>query len=416
MNDNIYTSTLPSGMRFIVQRARTAGVYLGVAVACGTRDEKPQESGMAHFTEHMTFKGTARRSAMQIISRLEGVGGELNAYTGKEETVYYAAVEPCHLRRAVDLLLDIVFDSVYPQAEMEKEVEVVCDEIESYNDNPSELIFDDFEALVFGQQNPLGRNILGDARMLRQHTHYGMAAFARRGYRADNACFFVYGDVDALKVERMVRSVEVALPHRAKAACQGEPPALPEAEPPISATDSVEDRGSHQAHFMLGTRTVGMKHPDRLALQLLNNILGGPGLNSRLNLSLRERHGLVYTVESNYTGYTDTGVWSIYLGCDHDDVRRCRRLAMHELDRLCQSPLRPLVLAAAKRQMLGQLALGYDQHEGVALGMGKAFLHYGTYKTKEQITSELEALTADKLHEVACKTFNPNRMITLLYR
>lgn len=413
MTNDIYTFALPCGLRVIVNRKATAGVYLGIAIGCGTRHEKPHESGMAHFTEHMTFKGTQRRTAMQIISRLEGVGGELNAYTGKEETVYYAAVEPKHLNRAIDLLLDIVFCSTYPQAEMEKEVEVVCDEIESYNDSPSELIFDEFEALLYGAGNPLGRSILGQANILRSHTSHDMTSFARRGYRPDNACLFVYGDVKPQDVERAISKAMPAIPayglSLSTAAASTEPLILPEAQ------EQTVNKGVHQAHVMIGTRTVGMKHPDRLAVQLLNNILGGPGLNSRLNLALRERNGLVYAVESNYTGYTDTGIWSIYLGCDHSDVRRCRRLAMHELDRLCQAPLRPSTLANAKRQMLGQLAISYDQHEGVALGMGKTFLHYNGYRTQQQIADALEAITADTLHRVASELFKKSDISTLIY-
>lgn len=404
---------IDNGLRVVIQAQDTAGVYCGIAVDAGTRDELEHESGMAHFTEHMTFKGTRQRSAIQIINHLEGVGGELNAFTGKEETVYYCAVQPQHLNRALDLLADIVFNSTYPQNEMEREAEVVIDEIESYNDSPAELIFDEFESIIFPCHG-LGRNILGEAEALRHHTSEAMKHFTRRLYCNDRTVLFVCGPVNESKVLSKINRLFTAssLPN-----LQTVSRSITRVEPSsyTPQTRSVE-RGVHQAHVMIGTRAMAVPHPDRMALVLLNNILGGPNMNSRLNLSLRERSGLVYTVESNYTGYTDTGLWSIYFGCDQKDLHRCQRLAMREMDRLMQSPLSAQALAKAKQQLIGQLALSYDQHENIATGMGKTFLHYNTYLSSQEIVERINALTAPHLQDVAQRVFNPQSLSTLIYK
>lgn len=410
---------LDNGLRCIIAPAQTAGVCCGIAVDAGTRDELAEESGMAHFTEHMTFKGTKRRSALQIINRLDGVGGELNAFTGKEETIYYASVEPAYLSRALDLLFDIVFCSRYPDSEMAREAEVVIDEIESYRDSPAELIYDDFEALLF-PSHPLGRNILGEAEALRTHTSAKMHAFTDRLYRTDQAVLFVRGPVNPAQVMRAAKRAVAQIGEAATALAptsRRERSSLYTArhEETSNATETIVKRDVHQAHVMTGSISLPVSHPDRLALVLLNNLLGGPGMNSRLNLALRERAGLVYTVESNYTGYTDTGVWSIYYGCDVADIKRCRRLVACELDRLCQSALTPTALAAAKRQMRGQLALSYDQAESIATGMGKTYLHHNLYRTMPQIVERIEALTAQTLLNVAQRTFAPEALRTLIY-
>ena len=431
--------TFPNGLRAIIANRPSAGVYCGIAVDAGTRDELPNESGIAHFTEHMTFKGTHRRSALQIINRLEGVGGELNAYTGKEETVYYSAVEPKHLPRALDLLFDIVFNSTYPEEEMRREAEVVADEIESYNDSPSELIFDEFDSLLF-PNHPLGRNILGDAAALRSHTHAVMSSYAARLYRPDNAVIFISGPVDEDKILRHLEPRVAALmppPPFVHTEAASSIPATPisgeatptrpattetpplhlqprEAPAPTVPEDKTVSRNVHQAHVLIGGRSLPASHPERMALVLLNNILGGPGMNSRLNLSLRERSGLVYTVESNCTSYTDCGVWSVYFGCDKSDIRRCRGLVMRELDRLMQSPLSERTLSAAKRQLCGQLALSYDQHEGIATGMGKTFLHYGIYRTAPEIIERIQDVTSSRLQDMAQLTFSNLSSLTYI--
>jgi len=416
------TAQLPNGLRIILAPSVTEVVYAGVAVATGTRHELDSESGMAHLVEHMTFKGTSRLSSTQILSRMESVGADLNAYTGKEETVYYSSFLRQHLRRALPLLMDIVFNSTYPQTELEKEVEVVIDEIESYNDSPAELIYDDFEALLF-PEHPLGRSILGKADRLRQYKSEDLLRFARRCYSPERAVLFVKGNVSMKEVRKALSSnCPSALLMKEGAECMGQK------DIPISPKEtdtsfigkvggeSIIPKNVHQAHVMLGARAYSATDERYYGLALLNNLLGGPAMNSRLSLSLRERAGLVYTVESNLTAYTDTGVWSVYFGCDAADVRRCLRRVHRQLRRLIDAPLSPTALAAAKRQFIGQIGIGYDHFENVALGMGKRYLLYNQALTPEDIYAAINALTANQLQSIAADIFNPDHLTTLIYQ
>ena len=409
MNYNI--QTLNNGLRVIHLPSSSPVIYCGYQIAAGTRHELPGEEGLAHFCEHMTFKGTRRRTALQIINALEGVGGELNAFTTKEDTVYYAAVMNNHLTDAIDVLTDIVFNSQYPQAEIDKEVEVICDEIESYNDSPAELIYDDFENLIF-QDHPLGHNILGEADQLRRYTSADALRFVGRCYQPANAIFFAYGSLD---FKRLVKRLEHMADNCRPRAVQSFTLASPEGEYDAPAR-IVRDRGTHQAHVMIGTKAYDIHHPNRMALYLLNNILGGPGLNSRFNLSLREKHGLVYTVESSMVNYSDTGIWSVYFGCDHKDVKRCCQLVRRELDAVMNKPLSKTRLAAAKQQIKGQIAIACDSREQFALDFGKSFLHYGWEKDVDRLFRNIDALTAAQLQQVARELFVPERLTTLIYQ
>ena len=419
MTSDFTTFNLPSGLRIILAPSATDVVYAGIAVATGTRHELDSESGMAHLVEHMTFKGTRHLSSVQILNRMESVGGDLNAYTGKEETIYYATFLRQHLRRAIPLLLDIVFGSTYPQEELEKEREVVIDEIESYNDSPAELIYDDFEALLF-PNHPLGRNILGDAERLRQYTSADLQSFVRRTYRPDHAVLFVKGKVAIEEIQKLISSHKAYEAHKAHEPYEPYKPHEPhtpyEAHTPQSSQESILSRHCHQAHVMLGARAYSATDPRYIGLFLLNNLLGGPAMNSRLSLALRERTGLVYTVESNLTAYTDTGVWSVYFGCDHADVRRCLRLVHQELRRLCDAPLSPRTLATAKRQLKGQMGIGADNFENAALGLAKYYLHTGRALTLQQRFAEIDALTAQQLHDIAREVMDPNHLTTLIYQ
>ena len=346
-------------------------------------------------------------SALQIINAIEGVGGELNAFTQKEDTVYYCAIKRQHLARAVDVLTDIVFQSEYPQQEVEKECEVVCDEIESYEDSPAELIYDEIENILF-EGHPLGHNILGTAQQLRSYTSEDARRFARRYYCPDNCVFFASGDVDFRQLVRIlsksVGPMDVTVP---------DIPAKPLAA--ASGTPIIRQRGTHQAHVMMGTRAFAADDPRRWSLYLLNNILGGPGLNSRLNLSLRERRGLVYTVESTMQSYSDTGLWCVYFGCDQADVKRCLRLVHSELDRLTAQPLSSTRLQAAKRQIEGQLAIAADSREQFALDFAKNFMHHGTERDLNDIMAHINALTAADLQQTAAEIFVSDRLTTLIY-
>lgn len=404
------TATLDNGLRAIHCPSASPVVYCGYEVCAGTRDEKEGEEGMAHFCEHTTFKGTRHRSAMQILNRLESVGGDLNAFTNKEDTVYYSAILKNHFPRAVDLLTDIVFGSTYPQAEIDKEVEVICDEIESYNDSPAELIFDDFENAIFAG-HPLGHNILGSADTLRTYTTADAMRFTQRYYRPENTVFFVYGDVDFKSVVRQLKRATSAFP-----AAQPLIDVTPSITlPPYQPRHIVHDKGTHQAHVMVGNRAYSAHDSHRLPLYLLNNILGGPGMNARLNISLRERNALVYTVESSMVSYSDTGLWCTYFGCDPKDVKKCLRLVRREFDRVMDRPLSESQLKAAKRQIKGQIGVACDNRESFALDFGKAFLHYGWLKDVEKLMADIDNVTAREIQQAALDIFDPDRMTTLIY-
>ncbi len=412
MDYNIFT--LPNGLRIIHLPSTSPVLYCGYGINVGTRDELPGEEGLAHFCEHTTFKGTARRKAWHILNCLERVGGDLNAFTTKEDTVYYASILGEHLARAVDLLTDIVFNSSYPQQEIDKEVEVICDEIESYNDSPAELIYDDFEGMVF-RSHPLGHNILGQAEQLRTYTTADALRFTRRYYRPDNAVFFAYGDIDFQKLVKLLQ--------RATSGLEGNStPKITTSEnstadlPAYSPQELTVDRNTHQTHVLIGTRTYSVFNEKRMALYLLNNILGGPGMNARLNMSLRERNGLVYTAESSMVNYSDTGVWSVYFGCDTHDLARCRRLVRKELDRLMLRPMSLSQLSAAKKQLKGQVAVASDSRESFALGFAKSFLHYGWKKDVARLFAQIDALTPGELQAVANEVFAKEQLTTLIFR
>jgi predicted Zn-dependent peptidase len=408
------THTLPNGLRIIHAPNQSAVAYCGFAIDAGTRDEADNEQGMAHFVEHLIFKGTQKRHAWHILNRMEHVGGDLNAYTNKEDTVYYAAVLGTHLPKAVDLLTDIVFHSTYPQAEISKEIEVVCDEIESYNDSPAELIYDEFENIIFAGHD-LGHSILGTAEQLRTYTSDSIKRFASRYYKPSNAVFFAYGNVDFNKLVRMLT--------RATSDFADAKPNLEDCKldgmarlPQYIPTKKVIDKGTHQAHVMIGTRTFSIHEEKRIALYLLNNILGGPGMSARLNLALRERRGLVYTVDSSMTSYSDTGAWSVYFGCDPHDISKCQKLVMAELQRVADKPLTPLQLATAKRQIKGQIAIACDNRESYALDLGKSYLHYGWEKDIDRLFAQIDKLTADDIQQVAKDVFAPEKLSVLVVK
>ena len=406
------THTLENGLRIIHLPSAEQVIYCGYQVAAGTRDELSGEEGLAHFCEHMTFKGTERRNALQIINSLEQLGGELNAFTNKEDTTFYAAIQKEHIAKAVDLLTDIVFHSTYPQHEIDKEVEVICDEIESYNDSPAELIYDEFENILFAG-HPLGHNILGKAEQLRTYKTEDALRFVRRYYRPDNAIFFAYGNLD---FEQLVKSLEFKVYGLKMITPTIDISSINHKLSTINPQLITKDIGSHQAHVMLGTRGYDIHHPLRIPLYLLNNILGGPGMNARLNLSLRERNGLVYTVESTMVSYSDTGIWSIYFGCDPHDINKCLRLVRRELDKVMEKPLSESQLRAAKRQLKGQIAIACDNREQFALDFGKSFLHYGWEKDVTSLFDNIDKVTAADIQTVAQELFTPERLTTLIYK
>lgn len=448
------TYILDNGLRIIHLPSDSKVVYCGYQINAGTRNEEPGEEGLAHFCEHVTFKGTERRKAWHILNCLESVGGDLNAYTNKEGTVYYSAILKEHIARAVDLLTDIVFHSVYPQAEIDKEVEVICDEIESYNDSPDELIYDEFENIIF-KGSPLGHNILGTAEQVRSFKTEDALRFTRKLYRPDNAIFFAYGDIDFKKLVKLIRKAladddsgkvaenaansvgklaEEKLPQISQITqISGDensitteksvssvksvgPENYPSVGKEIAGQTIVMQKNTHQAHVMIGTRAYDVNDSRRMPLYLLNNMLGGPGMNAKLNLALREHNGLVYTVESTMVAYGDTGIWSIYFGCDEHDVKRCLRLVRKELDKFMQKPLSEAQLKAAKKQIKGQVGVACDNRENFALDFGKSFLHYGWEKNVDRLYEQVDEITAEQIQAVAQELFDKDRLTTLIFR
>lgn len=402
-------ATLDNGLRIIHLPNTSKIAYCGYQIKAGTRNEKPGDEGLAHFCEHVTFKGTQTHTSTAIINKLESVGGDLNAFTNKEDTVFYSAIPVEHFAKAVDVLSDIVFYSIFPQAEIDKEVEVICDEIESYNDSPAELIYDEFENLVF-KGHPLGHNILGSADRVRSFATADAMRFTQQYYRPDNAIFFVYGNID---FKRLVKTLEKLTPKQQQESLADEAQMVANGRLPEL---TILNHDTHQAHVMIGNRAYSATHPLRIPLYLLNNMLGGPGMNARLNVILRERRGLVYSVESSMVRYGDTGLWAVYFGCDPHDVNRCVRLVKSEFKRLMEKPLSEKTLAAAKKQIKGQLAVACDNNENFAIDFGKSFLHFGDEKDIEKLYQKIDAVTAEQIQQVAKEIFDKDSLATLVIK
>lgn len=427
---SISTYTLSNGLRVIARRVDSDIVYCGYSIKAGARNEQKGEEGLAHFCEHMTFKGTETLSPLKIINALDSVGGELNAYTAKEETCYYAAIMRQHFRKAVNLLTDIVFNSIYPQTEIEKECEVVCDEIESYRDSPAELIYDDFEnemfgsavdantsadGMMFGSRASLGHNVLGDKDTVRSFTTADCQRFTSRLYTPDRAVFYVLGDVDVEKVIPLLEKTpctpqQVTTTHPSPTSHHS----TPATHHPPGIITKTED--THQAHVMMGTVITDRIEDWRMPLYLANNILGGPSMNSRLNISLREKRGLVYTVESLMTSYTDTLLWTTYFGCDHHDVRRCMRLVNSELQRLRRAPLSLSRLNAAKQQIKGQITLAAQNSENYAIDMAKLYLHYNKVKDYERLFRKIDSVKPEQICALMNEVLTEDHLLTLIYK
>lgn len=420
MRETAKTYQFENGLRLIQIASPTNVAYCGISIDAGTRDEETDEEGMAHFCEHMMFKGTEKRKAWHIINRMEAVGGDLNAYTNKEETVVYTAFMREHFERATELIFDIVFHSTYPQHEIDKECEVIVDEIESYNDTPVDLIFDHFEDLIY-EGHSLGHDILGTAENVRRFQTADALRFTKRLYRPEKMVFFLFGNVEFEKVKRVVekKMKEIGCPESLdKPEKLEHVDSLEHPESPIKPNPGTftEERGTHQAHVMIGRAAYGSKDDKRIALYFLNNILGGPGMNSRLNVALREHRGLVYTVESTLTNYTDTSTWAIYFGCDEEDVERCLRIVRQELDKLMKEPLTERQYQAALKQIQGQIGVACDNFENYALDMAKAFLHYNKFEGREDTIEHLKKVTPQRLQEVAQEIFDEKNLTTLIFR
>jgi len=400
--------TLDNGIRLVHYPIPGLVAHCGLIINTGSRDETTPEHGMAHFIEHMLFKGTKKRKAYHILSRLEDVGGELNAYTTKEETAIHASFLKEDYERAVELISDITFNSVFPEKEIEKEKDVIIEEINSYLDNPSELIFDDFEELIFSDQ-PIGRNILGTPESVKSFSQRMIHSFISSNYSTSQMVFCSVGNISNEKILKLFKTnFEHIVTEK-----------FIEKEnrkwlyKPSSVTKKME---TYQNHCIIGNLAYDLKDKRRMGMFLLNNILGGQGLNSRLNLSLREKNGLAYNVESSYSPYADTGIFSIYFGTDSKYLNKSISIALSELEKLRTSRLGTIQLSKAKNQIKGYLARGYENHESLMLSLGKSLLIFNKIDTIEDLCGKIDAVTSSELLETANDIFEPSKLSTLIYK
>jgi predicted Zn-dependent peptidase len=401
------TFQLGNGIRFVHLRVPNLVAHLGVIINAGSRDERADEHGMAHFIEHMIFKGTRKRKAYHIISRLEDVGGELNAYTTKEETCVYASFMREDYSRAIELLRDILFDSVFPLREMKREKEVITDEINSYLDSPGELIFDDFEELIYNGQS-IGRNILGTPESLSRITLNSIQEFIRNNYHTNEMVICSVGNMSLKKLEKLIRRYFADIPANLRLKNRG---AIGEYHP---AHVSLE-KDTYQAHCIIGSTGYDLYHDRRLGLHLLNNIVGGPGLNTRLNMSLREKNGYSYHTESHYSPYSDTGALSIYFSSDKGKLERSRKVVYREFARLRNNKLGTLQLHRAKRQLLGQIAISSENLETLMLSMAKSYLVYNKIDGLKQISDKIESIRTEEILDIANEILDEKHLSSLTY-
>ncbi|MBR3590197.1 MAG: insulinase family protein [Alistipes sp.] len=398
------TYTLPNGIRGIHRQVRSGVTHCALVVNSGSRDERPSEYGIAHFTEHALFKGTERRKAYQVNCRLENLGGELNAYTTKEDTTLHATTLRHDFSRAVELISDVIFRSTYPEKELRKEREVIADEINTYKDSPSERIYDDFEDMIFAGSE-LGHNILGSKASIQRISTAEIKSFVGRTYTTDQMVFSSIGNFSA-KSAQAVAERYLSDFQPTKREYQRIAPAVYE------AFDKRISRHTHQSHGIIGTRGYGITDERRLPLALLVNILGGPSANSLLNLLLREKYGLSYNVEASYTPYSDSGIVGIYFSSDHANTEQCIELIEEEIARLRGELITPRRLQVAKRQFVAQMAISMESNEGYMLGAGKSFLLYKDIDTLEEAYKKVMAITAEQIMEVAKDSFaNLSRLI-----
>ena len=393
-DNNIYTyHTLTNGLRLVHRQSKSNVEYCGVAINVGSRDEEVENYGLAHFVEHTIFKGTSHRRSWHIINRMEAVGGELNAYTTKEETMLYSVFPSGNLNRAIDLIADLVTSSQFPAIELDKEREVVADEINSYLDSPSEAIFDDFEDLIFNGST-LGHNILGNTNTIATFTSDVCQQYLARFYTGPNMVFFYMGS------ERPSKVIKLAERHFASLSNQLAPinrntPAI------VKPFDIKRELGNHQCHTIIGAPIQGMYSEQRYPIALLTNILGGPGMNSLLNISLRERRGLVYTVEASSAMFTDCGAFAVYFGCDHNDLNRCHRLVINQFESLASKALSAKQLEAAKKQYLGQLIVASENREQAAITTGRSMLYHNHVASADEVLERINAITPEQVRQVA---------------
>lgn len=401
------TFELSNGLRVIHRQTNGEVGHCGIVINAGSRDELEHQQGLAHFIEHCIFKGTEKRKTYHILSRLDSVGGEINAYTTKEETWVYASFLSKHLERAIELVSDICFHSVFPQKEIEKERDVIVDEIHSYLDAPDEMILDDFEDIVF-EGHPIGRNILGTVESVQSFGREDILEFTGRCYRAQNIVLSSSGPASAEKLRRLCEK------HLSQVMSNGTA-SMREPFTGYQASHREVKRDTFQVHYVLGTEAYPASSKQKTGLVLLNNLLGGPAMNSRLNLQVRERHGIAYNIESGYQPYSDTGLFHIYLGTDERTFSRAKKLVQGELRKLREKKLGTAQLHMAKQQLIGQIALSQESGAGTMIALGKSYLAFNRVDTLEEVYKAIESITAESLLEIANELFEPSRLSSLTY-
>ncbi|MFZ4520695.1 MAG: M16 family metallopeptidase [Bacteroidales bacterium] len=404
----LQTLTLPNGIRLVHHPVQNRVAHCGIFIHAGSRDETPTELGVAHFIEHTIFKGTEKRSVFQVLNRLENIGADLNAYTSKEETCIHASFLCEFYDRTLELFQDIFFHSVFPEKELEREKQVVMDEIRSYQDTPDEQIFDDFEDLVFAG-HPLGRNILGTAVSIKKLKQQDILNFIHRNYRLNEVVIVSVGKIDFKKLTKLVAKYFCDQPDRG----QSHPRINFGGYSPF--VKSVRKKNS-QVHCIVGSTAYGFSNEQRIPLALLNNMLGGPIMNSRLSLALRERNGLTYHNESNYTAYSDAGIIQIYFGTDPVHYEKALTILYQELKRLREEKLSPVQLHTIKKQIIGQLAIGQESNLATMLAMGKSYLLQDSFDPIEMIIGRIEITSAEELIAIANEIFEENRLSMLTFK
>jgi predicted Zn-dependent peptidase len=405
---DLFLHTLDNGIRLVHHRIPGIVAHCGLIINAGSRDESEAEHGIAHFIEHMLFKGTKKRKAYHILSRLDDAGGELNAYTTKEETAIHASFLAEHYERAIEIISDITFNSIYPPREIEKEKEVVLEEINSYRDNPAELIFDDFEELIFKNQ-PIGRNILGTVDTVKSLSKQKILSFIEANYSTSEMVFCSVGNISAEKILKLFIRYFSEIPSKSTGAKKRNSWIYE----PSSVTRKMD---THQNHCIIGNIAYDLKDKRRMGMFLLNNILGGLGLNSRLNLSLREKNGFAYNVESTYNPYYDTGIFSIYFGTDNQNLEKSISIAHKELNKLRSVRLGTIQLSKAKNQIKGYLARDYENHESLMLSLGKSLLVFNKIEGIEDICRKIDSISSAELLETANDVFAISKLSTLIYK
>lgn len=399
--------TLSNGIRCVHRRVKSPVANIALTINAGTRDEKPMQHGVAHLVEHLLFKGTHKRSAYQINNRLESTGGELNAFTTKEETVLHASCLKADFTRGMDLIVDMVFNSRFPDQEIAKEKDVIVDEINSYKDSPSELIYDDFEEQLFAKST-LGRNILGTARQLKKVTREDLIDYVNLNYNTDEIVFSASSALTHRQFQLKCEKILGEIPRREKCNNRIKP----------HATHFVQEcnKRTHQKHTIIGGECYSLYDAERLPFSLLINILGGQSALSLLNSTLREKYALTYNIDAAYSPYSDSGAWSIYFSCEHEKHEQAMELVYKEIHKICDKKLSDRELRKAKRQFIGQMAISSDNNEIFMLGIAKSLLVFNTFDTNEELFAKVEGITSDEIIDVANQIFKSQNISTLIYK